>query len=143
MRSLPSFIEDDILGRMDYNPDLSWYEGWLDDDRLGLPVEISLPAKSQRELDSYTDLLRRAIGEIDSLIALAKTAAQRAYYDTGYLNAPTFDAQGFRDRLELTTLWINDNGAVVCSFSTENMFPGHAVKVEFDSDLSNAAASLW
>ncbi len=37
MSQLPSYFDDEILGRMEYNPDLSWYEGWLDNERIGLP----------------------------------------------------------------------------------------------------------
>ncbi len=143
MSQLPSYFDDEILGRMEYNPDLSWYEGWLDNERIGLPAEISLPAKTQFELAANTELLRRAVKEAESLVNLAKQSAQQTFFDNGYLDDPAINADTFHERLELTTLWIDDNGGLALSFSTDEMFPGHAIRVNFDSAFSNATSTLW
>lgn len=143
MSGLPPFFDDAVLGRIEYNPDMSWYEGWLDNEKIGLPAEISLPAKNQSELATNTDLLRRAVKQIESLVELGKQSAQQTYFDKGYLNDPATSSERFRERLELTTLWIDNNGGLALSFSTDDMFPGHAIRVDFDSDLSNGTSTLW
>lgn len=74
---------------------------------------------------------------------LAKQSAQQTYFDNGYLDDPAINADSFHERLELTTLWIDDNGELALSFSTDDMFPGHAIRVDFDSNFSNATSALW
>lgn len=143
MSSLPPFFVDETLGRMEYNPKLNWYEGWLDNELLGIAADISLPAKTQQELAEHAELLRKAVRAVESLVEIGKDSAQNRYFDSGYLNDPSMNASGFRDRLELTTLWIEDSGQLALSFSTDDMFPGHAIRVDFNSDLSRATSTLW
>lgn len=128
---------------MEYDPDLSWYEGWIDDERIELPAEISLPARTQQELEASIKRLRSAVEQLESLVELAKDAAQHSFFDNGYLDDPATNAFSFRERLELTTLWIDDNGVLSLSFSTDDMFTGHAIRVDFDDEMSNAVANLW
>ncbi|XZE22269.1 hypothetical protein SH449x_002188 [Pirellulaceae bacterium SH449] len=143
MSSLPPFFDDEILGRMEYNPKLSWYEGGLYNERLGIEADISLPAKTHNELVVHKEQLRKAVHAVGSLVALGKESAQTNYFDNGYLDDPATNQSSFRERLELTTLWIEDSGRLVLSFSTDGMFPGLAIRVDFDSDLSKATSTLW
>lgn len=147
MTALTKTIFDSIAGELEYNSQSNCYEGSLEIEDIDLFADLFVDAESPEGLTLALDVLRTALNQIASVLELGKQAACRDFletYNEGWRqDNPPIVAYEFMSRLEALSVWVDKHCEFGFSFHTDDMFPGYAIRVDFDRELKNATTRLW
>ena len=106
-----------------------------------------MDAESHTDLSLSKSRLIQAVNGLGTLIERAKSAAVDAlheiYNDKWRGDGANLSQVDFANRLEPCSLWVDEDHDVGISFSTDDMFPGHAIRVDFDDSLEPRTPRLW
>lgn len=147
MTSLPNTIALEQIGELTFNDRFQRYETSVELNDTGFVGDISLDVESHTDLNAAKMRLTAAVNAIDTLMKCAKNVAVEALHDV-YNRAwrgdkPELSRSEFADRLTPCSLWVDEDSDVGISLSTDDLFPGQAIRVDFDEALASGTARLW
>ncbi|MDV6034722.1 MAG: DUF2262 domain-containing protein [Phycisphaera sp. RhM] len=147
MPPLPKTIEIERIGTLTFNDRFQRYETSIEFPDVGFAGDISIDIESHTDLTVAKSKMAVAVTGLPSLIALAIDVAVNALheiYNSGWRGDKSeLSRSEFANRLDPCSLWVDEYKDVGMSLSTDGMFPGHAIRVDFDDSLTTGTARLW
>ncbi len=147
MAELPSTIETEALGELTYNEVAKCYETTIEIEGLNVFADVAIDAETIDQFQNGMETLLRALNKFEDTYVTGALAAARDYRELYNQNwkgdNASLDLQEFCDNLEVNQMWVDKECRYGLSFGTNGMFPGHAIRVDFDPNLERAETRLW
>ena len=147
MTALPRTITLEQVGELTYDKRFQRYEASVEFRQANFVGDISMDVESPADLAIAKSKLIEAVNVIGALVDCATKAAVDqllTIYNDGWRGEnPELTGPQFSLRLEPCSLWVDEDKEVGLSLATDGMFPGHAIRVDFDESLTHGTAVLW
>ena len=147
MAKMPSKIETDVVGEMIYDPEFKCYEASIEIVGLEVFADVAIDAETIDQAKRGLQMLAQAINKFESVYEVGVSAASRDYlglYNENWKGEnPALSVEEFCKNLEVNQMWVDKECRYGFSLGTNDMFPGHAIRVSFDPSLEQAETRLW
>ncbi len=129
---MPTFIDDPILGRLEWDHELQWWSGVYRLSKQDFRLRICSDSSQV-----ITDPARRALTRIADLERKIKQKAANdllQLYNDDWSDAPPISASDFIARLTSESICVELDGTIEIGFYDGGMFAGHSVVIELSPE---------
>jgi hypothetical protein len=137
-------IDHPQLGRLTWEPRLDWWDGKAE-LRPGLDVTFSVAPAGGDDAAAFASAVSIIAWVRENEGAARHLAASSDLFETynsTWNEGPVISAEAFAERMSLDAITIRYDNTCTLWFNDGDMFLGHAICVEMNSDRSFAFASM-
>jgi hypothetical protein len=137
-------IDHPQLGRLTWEPQLDWWDGKME-LRPGLDVTFSVAAAGGDDAPAFASATSIISWVRENDQAARRFAANSDLFETynsSWNEGPAISPEAFAERMCLDAIIIRDDSTFTLWFNDGDMFLGHAICVEMNSDRSFSFASM-